>query len=123
MKNEKIITLEEIGNALDEFKEITHAREKMSFAAGSEMQIVGKVEKSITRHGGLRFFVRPNVQSEKKLMIFAQFNEPWQIARAEHAKIKKGSEIEFVGSLQSFGFGAVCLNDCRFADCIKPKKS
>lgn len=116
MKNEKIITLEEIANAIDEFKEITHAREKMLSSAGAEVRIVGKVEKSITRHGGLRFFVRPLVQTEKPLMIFAQFDKSQEIEFAEKEKIKKGSEIEFVGGLQSFGFGAVCLNDCSFVD-------
>lgn len=115
MKNKKSknITLEEIRNTLDEFKEITHAREKLLSSAGSKMRIVGTVEKKITRHGGLRFFVRPHVQGEKPLMIFAQFDKPKEIEFAEKEKIKKGSKIELVGGLGSFGIGAVCLNDCR----------
>lgn len=109
-KNQKNITLEEIRNTLDEFKEITDAREKLSVAVGAKMEIVGKVEKVIKRHGGLRFFVQPH--GEKPLMIFAEISPEWEIARAEMLKLRKGSEISLVGGLQSFGTGAVCLNEC-----------
>lgn len=81
----------------------------LSFASGAVLDVVGEVQKVVKRNEQLKLVIESG--DIPGFVIFADCSSETEAFR--NAKIRKGSAVAISGNLQSFGWSAVCLSDCR----------
>ena len=89
--------------------DIDTARSLLAFASGAVLDVIGKVQKVVKRNRQLKLVIEP-----RDVPGFVVFADCLSDAEAvENDKVHKGSVVAIKGNLQSFGWSAVCLTDCR----------
>ncbi len=97
-----------IADAITRFDDLPSAREAMSFACGSTLEISGKLLKLVRRDGQFKLVISPDGLDD--LIIFADCQTDADNIKAR--KIRKGSPVQVRGKFRTFGRDAVCLSDC-----------
>lgn len=110
MKQLKIdkFTLQTIADAA-KGADIEAARSLLSSVTGAVLDIAGQVQKVVRRDGQLKLVIEPG--DVPGFVVFADCLSDAETVR--NSKIRKGSQVSISGNLQSFGWSAVCLTDCR----------
>jgi ribosome-associated protein YbcJ (S4-like RNA binding protein) len=85
----------------------------LASASGAALVVAGKVRKVVKRGGQLKLVIESADVSG--FIVFADCLSDAETVR--NSKIRKGSTVMISGNLQSFGWSAVCLTDCRL---LKP---
>lgn len=111
----KKFTLQTIADAA-KGADIEAARRVLSSASGASLDAAGKVQKIVKRGGQLKLVIEP--ADVPGFVVFADCLSDAETVR--NSKIRKGSIVSISGNLQSFGWSAVCLTDCRLH---KPEKT
>ncbi len=104
----KKFTLQTIADAA-KGTDIEAARSRLSFASGAVIDVAGKVRKVVKRDKQLKLVIEPGDVSG--FVVFADCLSDAETVR--NAKVRKGSTVAIIGNLQSFGWSAVCLNNCK----------
>jgi len=101
-------TLQTIADAV-RGSDVELMRSALSFAIGAVLDVQGRVVKVVKRDGQMKLVVEP--VELPGFVVFADCgtDEEAVISR----KIRKGSAVSVKGNLQSFGWSAACLTDCR----------
>ncbi len=89
--------------------DIEAVRSLLSFASGAILEVAGKVRKVVKRDNQLKLVIEPG--DVCGFIVFADCLSDAETVK--NAMIRKGSTVAIKGNLQSFGWSAVCLTDCR----------
>lgn len=101
-------TLQTIAGAV-RGSDVESVRSLLSFAVGALLDVSGRVVKVVKRDGQMKLVIEPG-----ELLGFVVFADCGTDAEAVISrKIRKGSAVSVKGNLQSFGWSAACLTDCR----------
>lgn len=96
--------------------DIEAARSLLSSASGAVLEVSGKVQKVVEREGQFKLVIEPG--DVPGSVVFADCLSDAETMK--NAKVRKGSSVTISGNLQSFGWSAICLTDCRLR---KPERT
>ena len=89
--------------------DVESVRSLLSFASGAVLDVSGKVQKVVERGGQFKLVIEPG--DVPGFVVFADCLSDAETVR--NAKVRKGSSVAISGNLQSFGWSANCLTNCR----------
>lgn len=101
-QTQKTLTIDEIFNSIQTLG-IDNAR--LTFAPGVKVTANGKISKTTTKENDLIAII------ESEMKIFASMANIDLVAF--NPKFKKGAQVKIEGVLQSLGFDAIYLSQCR----------